>query len=104
MQRSDANEDGASRRSTTLSPNYVLDVPGKNPMSDSGQAGVSFADGVEAILRQWLELAKPDDLAFLESQAPTIAAEIAALLRPADPPTPHNPKPSAEPKKPKPSK
>ncbi len=51
--------------------------------NDSRQAGIESVNeitAVEAILREEIELAKPDDLAFLEFQAPRIARRIVRLL------------------------
>jgi hypothetical protein len=42
-------------------------------------------DAVQAILLEEISLAKPDDLAFLESQVPRIARRIAGVLSKASP-------------------
>ena len=31
---------------------------------------------IERVLREWIDLAKPDDLSFLEMQVPTIVNQI----------------------------
>lgn len=54
-------------------------------MADSlkqpGQAGTEkYKEAVEAILREEIGLARPDDLAFLESQVPRIASRIVIRL------------------------
>lgn len=48
--------------------------------ASAGEAGAPEAVA-EQILRENIELAKPDDLAFLESQVPYIAARIVRRLR-----------------------
>lgn len=49
-----------------------------------GEVNVLFTgdtpEMVEAIHREEIELARPDDLAFLEFQVPRIACRIASLL------------------------
>lgn len=52
--------------------------------NDSRHAGIQneeLLSEVERILRVEIDLARPDDLAFLESQVPHIAAKIVSRLR-----------------------
>ena len=56
-------------------------TPSPAAVSPSGDAGApnQLIAGVQAILREEINLAKPDDLAFLESQVPRIASRIVDL-------------------------
>lgn len=77
-------------------------------MADSlkqpGQAGTEiYKEAVEAILREEIDLARPDDLAFLEFQVPHIARRIIDRLDLQDgrllktPPDPKGGKPKGKP-------
>lgn len=57
---------------------------GCDPGVREATADANACGEVEAVLREQIELARPDDLAFLESQVPYIARRIVARLRSRD--------------------
>lgn len=58
---------------------YPLEGQAGTSEAPSNQGALSAAE-IEKILREEIDLAKPDDLAFLEFQAPHIARRIALHL------------------------
>ena len=59
----------------------MVDKAGMNCKSGQPIDGVGAAECVERVLREEFDLARPDDLAFLEFQVPRIAQRIVRLLQ-----------------------